>query len=156
MKGILIVVVLLGLGYYVIFHHSPFQTKVTDPHYVEIRLIIHDHDIQMVGVGKMNSYEDCQARSMLVWVNSLKHLGEVNVNSECKKTLPKKYLKLFDNEKASATYIAFDKGQGGERDGRFLIYGVPSSHVYKACEEIIQKAKHSYSGKVYCIQGTVG
>jgi hypothetical protein len=147
---------LLGLGYYIYHNHSPFQTEVTDPHYVEIRLNYQAQDVQLVGVGKMNSYEDCTARALIVWASSLEHMGNIRVNSECKKDLPQKYLKLFDNKKTHATYVAFDKGEGGERDGRFLIYGVPASHVYKSCEEITKKAKEKYSGEVYCIQGTVG
>lgn len=156
MKGLLIVAALLGLGYYVIAFHSPFQTVVTDPYYAEIRVSLRDHNVQMVGITRMNSYEDCQARSLLVWAHSLKHMGEVKLNSDCKKAIPNKYSKLFENKQASASYIAFDKGQDGERDGRFLIYGVPSSLVFKECEKITRQAKQVYTGSVYCIQGSVG
>lgn len=156
MKLLLIFTVIFGLGYYIINYHSPFQTEVTDPYYAKIRVKLRDQDIQMVGIGRMNSYEDCQARSLIVWVRSLEHLGEVKLDSACTKTLSHKYMKLFSNQQATATYVAFDKGQGGERDGRFLIYGVPSSHVYKACEEITRNAKKRYTGAVYCVQGGVG
>jgi hypothetical protein len=156
MKLVLAIAALLGLGYYIYNYHSPFQTEVTDPYYVEIRFRYQAHDIQLVGVGKMNSYEDCVARALTVWAKSLEHMGKVRISSECKKDLPQRYLKLFENKKSHATYVAFDKGEGGERDARFLIYGVPASHVYKSCEEITQKAKEKYSGEVYCIQGTVG
>ncbi|MCU7845760.1 MAG: hypothetical protein KZQ93_18165 [Candidatus Thiodiazotropha sp. (ex Monitilora ramsayi)] len=156
MKIVIYLLVVFGLIYYVMTHHSPFQTEVTDPYFVEIRLDIKESDVQLVGVGKMFSLEDCQARAAVVWLNTLKDMGQVKVSSECKKTLPKRYLKLFDNQKSSATYVAFDKGDGGERDGRFLFYGIPSSYVYKACETLIKEAKGSYSGDIYCIQGTVG
>jgi hypothetical protein len=155
-KVLLIVAVLLGLGYYIFNYHSPFQTEVTDPYYAEIRVKMRDQDVQLVGIAKMNSYEDCKARTLIVWAKSLEHVGEVKFNSECKKELPNKYLKLFDNQQASASYIAFDKGKDEERDARFLIYGVPSSHVYKACETITKEAKGDYTGEVYCIQGSVG
>ncbi len=156
MKAVLIIAALIGLGYYILNYHSPFQTEVTDPYYSEIRVKLREHDVELVGIGKMNSFEDCQARSLLVWVHSLKHIGEVKLDSECKQTVSGKYMKLFDNKQATASYIAFDKGQPGERDARFLIYGVPSSHVYKACDEITKKAKERYSGAVYCVQGSVG
>ncbi len=156
MKALLIIAVLLGLGYYIVNYHSPFQTQVTDPYYSEIRVKLREHDVEMVGIGKMNSFEDCQARSLIVWANTLEHLGEVSFNSQCKKTLPNRFLKLFDNEPTSASYIVLDKGRGEERDGRFLFYGIPASQVYDACEEITKEIKQSYSGEVYCIKGRVG
>ncbi|MEJ2692679.1 MAG: hypothetical protein P8166_06350 [Candidatus Thiodiazotropha sp.] len=107
-------------------------------------------------MGKMNSYEDCKVRSLLVWKNSLEQIGEVSLKSECKKELAKKYLKLFDNMQTTATYVVFDKGNDEERDGRFLFYGLPSSLVYEHCETIAKKITGSYTGKVYCIKGSVG
>jgi len=156
MKLAIALLALAGLVYYVINYHSPFQTKVTDPYYVEVRIDINQSDVQLVGIGKMNSYEDCQARAFIVWAKSLDKVGRVKVASTCKRELPKKYTKLFDNQAATATYVAFDRGRDEERDGRFLIYGIPSSHVYKECEKITKEAKQTYSGKIYCVQGTVG
>ena len=152
----LVVLALFGMALYVINNHSPFQTKVTDPYYVEIRIDFNHSDVQLVGVSKMNSFEDCQARALIVWVKNLDELGRVKVASKCSKELPHKYMKLFENKASTATYVAFDKGGDGERDGRFLIYGIPSSHVYRECEKITAKAKQNFSGKVYCVQGTVG
>jgi hypothetical protein len=83
-------------------------------------------------------------------------MGDVKVSSSCKKELPNKYMKLFVNKTSTATYIAFDRGKGGERDGRFLIYGVPSSFVFKECDSITKEAQKKYSGRIYCVQGTVG
>jgi len=159
-KGFLVIVALLGLAaYYVISHHSPFQTAVTDPHYVKIRveITLPKANIQLVGIGKMNSYEDCQARALLFWADNLAHLGQAKIDAECKKDIPNKYLKLFDNKQSTATYIAFDKGNDGERDGRFLIYGVPSSLAHEACEKLVEESEGAnYSGKIYCVRGSVG
>lgn len=160
MKVLIVVLALLGLGYYVITHHSPFQTEITDPYYVEIRIDVpmQSNSLQVVGVGKMYSLQDCQARSVIAWTKSLEHLGKVRINSECKKEVEGKFLKLFDNAQATATYIAYDKGQDGERDGRFLIYGAPSSMAYEACKSVIEKAKKEspYTGEIYCVKGSVG
>ncbi len=156
MKLTLIIICLFAFAFYLVKYHSPFQTTVTDPYYVEIRIDIHESNVQLVGFGKMNSYEDCQGRSLLFWMNILKDLGKVNVATQCKKEISAKYQKLFANEKMTATYVVYDRGTDGERDGRFLFYGIPSSQVFGKCEEITQKAKQHYSGKVYCIQGTVG
>lgn len=157
MKAALFVIIaIIGIAYYVVNYHSPFQTQVTDPYYVEIRIDITQSDVQLVGFGKMNSYEDCQGRAFLVWMKSLEHLGKVNVSSSCNKTLSKRYQKLFENQPSAATYVAFDKGMDGERDGRFLFYGIPSSHVYQACEKVIEQMRQTYTGKIFCVQGTVG
>lgn len=160
MKTFILLLILSGASYYVITHHSPFQTEVTDPYYVEIRIDVplQTTSLQMVGVGKMYSLQDCQARSLVVWANMLKHLGEVSVDTQCKKTLAKRYLKLFDNKQVSATYIVYDKGRDEERDGRFLIYGAPSSMAYDACKKVADKTKKKgvYTGEIYCIKGSVG
>jgi len=153
---LVVILALLSLGYFIMTYHSPLQTAATDPHYVEVRINYLEHDVQLVGVAKMNSYEDCKVRSLLVWAHTLKHLGDVSVNSECMKELPKKYLKLFENKQANASYIVFNKGSDGERDGRFLIYGVPSSIVYQKCETIIKRVKENFSGEVFCVRGAVG
>jgi hypothetical protein len=159
-KVLILVLALLGLGYYVITNHSPFQTEVTDPYYVEIRIDVplERTNLQVVGIGKMYSLQDCQARSIIFWADMLEHLGKVSVAAECKKAVAKKFLKLFDNKQATATYIAYDKGQDGERDARFLIYGASSSMAYDACKSIVEKAKNEtpYSGEIYCVKGSVG
>jgi hypothetical protein len=160
MKVLLVVLVMIGLGYYVITYHSPFQTEESEPYFVEIRFEapVRSNKLQMVGVGKMYSLEDCQVRSALTWNNLLDQIGRVSVDTECKKEVSKKYLRLFDNRQTTATYIAFDKGEEGERDARFLIYGAPSSMAYEACKLFVEKAKNemSYAGEIYCIKGSVG
>ena len=67
-----------------------------------------------------------------------------------------RYEGLFSNRVIHATYLALDRGNSGERDGRFIIYGVPSSEVSKVCPVIIATIKQRYRGKVECIQGTIG
>ena len=76
-----------------------------------------------------------------------KHLGEVSVDTQCKKILAKRFLRLFDNQQVPATYIAYDKGQEAERDGRFLIYGAPSSTACEACKKLADKEKKE--GRLY-------
>ena len=36
--ALFIVIAVIGIGYYVLNYHSPFQTQVTDPYYVEFFL----------------------------------------------------------------------------------------------------------------------
>lgn len=157
MKNLLLAIALIGGAYYTYTHHSPFQTEVTDPHFIEIRVAVNNTNIQLLGFGKMFSQEDCLARSARVWVDVFKEAGEINlVNTKCSKTLPARYAKLFDNKPITASYLVFEKGNNSERDGRFIFYGIPSSHVVKECNKIIAQAKKNYRGNVYCVQGTIG
>lgn len=43
--------------------------------------MLREQDVQLVGKSKMNSYEDCQARILIVWTKSLEHMGEDRFNS---------------------------------------------------------------------------
>ena len=157
MKRLLVITTFIVTLYYVYTNHSPFQTEITDPYFVEIRISVDNTNIELVGYGKMFSREDCLARSAKVWANVFKHTGKLNlVNTECIKTLPTRRQKLFDNKSIPASYLAFDKGNNRERDGRFIFYGIPSSYVIKECNKIIASAKKRYKGNIYCIKGTIG
>jgi hypothetical protein len=157
MKAIILVIVLGAAAYYVLANHSPFQLVETDPHYAEIRVNVPGTSVQLVGFGKMHSKEDCLARSVIVWSEVFKKTGKLDlVKNDCNKELSPRYSALFENKPFHATYLVFEKGDNSERDGRFIIFGVPSSIVAKECSKIIDSAKTRYRGKVYCIQGTVG
>ncbi len=157
MKNLLFMISLIGASYYVYTHHSPFQTEATDPYFVEIRVSVDNTNVTLVGFGKMLSYEDCLARSAIVWRNVFKRTGKLNlINTQCSKTLSKKYQKLFDNKPITASYIAFDKDNGRERDGRFVFYGIPSSYIIKECNKIIAQARNNYHGKIFCVKGSIG
>lgn len=156
MKYLLLVIALLGIVFFVINSQSSFMAGAEDPYYIEMRLDIEKSDVQLVGFGKMISFEDCKRHAFTLWMKSLEALGKASFSSECKKELPAKYLKLFENKQANASYVAFDKGSDDERDGRFLIYGVPSSLVFQECETITREVARNYSGEVYCIKGGVG
>jgi len=156
MKYLLILIILAGSIQYVFSNHSPFQETMTEPYFVEIRVNYTDNDISLVGFGEMLSHEDCLGRAAIFWASVFERIGEVEGNATCSKELPKRYQALFDNQQFPATYIAFDKGTNRERNGRFIIYGVPSSYVTKECSTIISKAKQKYKGDIYCIQGSIG
>ncbi len=156
MKIILFLILLFAAGSYVYSNHSPFQTEVTDPYFVKITVKDVNTGLKMVGFGKMNSYEDCQARSALVWAKTFANIGTLTTDTTCSKELPARYQPIFENKTFHATYIAFDKGSNRERDARMVIYGVGSSKVAEHCSTITQKVRQSYKGKIYCIQGTIG
>lgn len=159
MKNLIIIIVLGVAAYYGWNHFSnptaPDQA-ITNPVYVEFR-VKYPNDIELVGFGRMDSQEDCEQRAAEFWRNVLAAGDKVQVSSaKCGVQLSAKYQALFDNKVSTATYIAFDRGNSGERDGRFIIYGVPSSQVMSECPAIIEKFKRNFTGEVRCIQGSVG
>lgn len=155
MKAILFLAAIGALGYFV-WTRNAEQVPV-NPHYVEIRAKQAHTGVELVGYGIMNSQEDCLKRSELVW-KKLFAEGEryESVSLSCQSELPARYQDLFANQQFHATYIALDRGKPGERDGRFIIYGVPSSEVMRVCPAIVEQLKSTYSGKVQCIQGAIG
>lgn len=128
-----------------------------DPMYAEIRIKHADTGVELVGLGKMNSQSDCDHRTGMVWGKIFASEQRFEVTSiQCVPALPSRYEDLFADRQIHATYISFTRGSAGERDGRFVIYGVPSSEVARVCPELVQRVKQNYSGKVECVQGTVG
>jgi len=157
MKNVIFIIVLIAASYYVYTNHSPFQTQETDPYFIEVRVDVKNSNVKLVGFGKMLSHEDCLARSAIIWGHVFKRMGKLKlVDTHCSKTLSNKHKKLFRNKPITASYLAFDRGAGGERDGRFIFYGVPSSLVVKECNKIISQAKKRYQGKVFCVKGSIG
>ena len=159
MKNIVFVLALIGASYYVYTNHSPFQTEATDPHFIEVRYRIDNTNIKLVGYGKMLSKGDCLTRSALFWHDVFKHAGKVDIadaETECNRSMPKRYRKLFEDKPITASYLVMNKGSNRERDARFIFYGVPSSLVIKECDKIIQTVKKNYRGKVRCVKGTIG
>ena len=156
MKILIVIALIAGGLYFVITKHSPFQTELTEPYFVEIRVKDKTTGVELVGFGKMLSYEDCMGRAAIFWANAFKEIGKAEASASCNKELPKRYEPLFNNQQFRASYLVFEKGTESERDGRFVIYGVPSSIVSKECSKIINKIKQTYQGKVFCVQGSVG
>ena len=113
--------------------------------------------IQLVGFVKMHSFSDCNG-SDVVWKKIYEGMGDISVSPDCKKTLPEKFKKLFNNEQATATYMAFDYDKSKGRDSRFLIYGAPSNMAYDICNKLIAGAKNEAQSpqEFYCVKGSVG
>ena len=158
MKNFLSLIIFVAIGYYIYEYHTPYGNQVIDPYYLEIRIKIPNSSIEMVGFGEMNSLTDCETRGQKNWEQKFKGIGKVSAKKQCKKDVPRKYLRMFENKVMNATYIAFDKGNKYERNGRFLFYGLPSSQVQEACSMLIGKIRtdKQYKGKIFCIQGNVG
>lgn len=154
----LIIIILLGLVAYYGWNQfsSPVIPSESEAVYVEFRVKF-PNDIELVGFGRMDSIEDCEQRSEIFWGNVLASGNNAIMSSaKCAVKLSPRYQALFANKVSTATYLSFDRGNAGERDGRFIIYGIPSSQVMRECPAIIAKFKENYTGDVKCIQGTVG
>ena len=155
MKKILMMVLVAGAGYFVWSQYSPGMTG--NPVYAEVRVRESDMGVELLGLGVMNSEGDCQARAALFWESILVTGTSFKLASmKCIDQIPDRLKGLFENRQYHASYISFEKGNSGERDGRFVIYGVPSSELTRFCPAFISKAKEKYSGKVECIIGSVG
>ena len=146
----------VALLFYLYTSYGPLQDAVTDPYFCELRVKDPDSGVSLVGFGEMNSLADCETRSARFWAETLKFVGETEVSTTCKKDIPAKYQRVFANERISATYMALEKGQRGERNARLVFYGVPSSVVAQECPKLIERIRRSYKGKIYCVQGSVG
>lgn len=157
----LFILIVLGLGTYAAWKHfgggNPAASSIpANPVYAEFRVKFPD-DIELAGFGRMDSLEDCETRADRFWRDVLASGAQVEMTSvKCGSQLPARFQALFENKTAYATYIAMDRGNSSERDGRFLIYGVPSSEVMKHCPAFIDSIKQRFSGEVRCIQGSVG
>lgn len=155
MKTILFLVVVGAIGYGVWVQYS--NRTPENPVYAEIRIRHTDSGAELVGIGKMNSEDDCQMRSEIFWrkIFAAQERFEL-ASASCAKELSERHASLFANRTIHATYLALDRGNSGERDGRFVIFGVPSSEAAKVCPQIIGKIKQTYTGNVRCVAGTIG
>jgi hypothetical protein len=154
-KKIIFVIVVAAAGYWGWMLFGP--QKATNWVYAEFRVKYKD-GTELVGIGRMDSPSDCERRAEEFWRKALAvdAMGAQVSPMRCGEQLPPRYEGLFSNRVIQATYVALDRGNAGERDGRFIIYGVPSSEVGKVCPIIINNIKSTYGGKVECVIGTIG
>jgi hypothetical protein len=155
MKKLVVILAIVGsVGYYVYQNKTP--SEPTDPIYAEIRLR-HENGVELVGIAKMFTPEDCERRSERFWNNVFKDGAQFEwVSGHCTREISERHLAMFSNKTIHATYISMDRGSSAERDGRFVIYGVPSSDAVSVCPALINKIREKYTGKIQCIQGTIG
>lgn len=154
MKAILFLIVAGAAGYWAWNQYVERGPK--NPVYAEFR-VKYSNGVELVGIGKMDSSSDCERRAEEVWRRTLATDANAQISPiRCDIQLPTRFEGLFSNKTTHATYLAMDRGDSSERDGRFIIYGVPSSEVVKVCPAIIEQIKRNYRGKIECIPGSVG
>ena len=153
MKKVLVILLAAGAAYFAFAQYGGFGKPV----YAEIRLQNTDLGVELLGLGMMNSESDCQSRASHFWSKVLASNTRFTlVSTKCTQQIPARFQGIFENRQYHATYVSFEKGGIGERDGRFVIYGVPSTEMGRFCPEFVRKAKENYSGKVECVLGSVG
>lgn len=155
-KTLLILLAVGAVGYGIWKNFAANRTP-ENPVYAEIRIKHPQSGLELVGIGKMNSDDDCKLRAAYLWgrVFTAKEQFEL-ASASCTEEISERYASLFANRPIHATYVAFDRGNADERDGRFVIFGVPSSEAARVCPDFISKIKQTYTGNVRCIAGTVG
>jgi len=155
MKKLLVILIIVGVaGYY--YYQKKMPSEPVDPVYAEIRLR-HENGVELVGIAKMFTPEDCDLRTEIFWNNIFKEGAQFKwVSGRCTREISERHLAMFSNKTIHATYISMDRGSSAERDGRFVIYGVPSSDAASACPTLVNKIREKYTGKIQCVQGTIG
>lgn len=153
MKKILVFVVAVVASYWAWGYYGGFG----DPMYAELRVKQADTGVELLGLGQMNSESDCQNRADRFWKRIFVSEQRFEIVSlQCVREVPARFQDLLAKRQCHATYISLEKGNGGERDGSFVIFGVPSSEVARVCPALVQQVKQNYSGKVECVRGSVG
>lgn len=153
-KLILFLAIAAGIGYYL--YHNKMPSEPVDPIYAEIRLR-HESGVELVGIAAMITPEDCERRSERFWNSIFKDGAQFEwVSGHCTREISERHLAMFSNATIHATYLSMDRGSPAERDGRFVIYGIPSSEAIKVCPALINKIREKYTGKIQCVQGTIG
>ncbi len=158
MGKLLLVLVLVAAGYYWFSHRQDQAVigEIENPVYAEARvdLTVEGRELNMVLIGKMVDEEDCSARGERFWRDALVECTECQfIRYECKPELSENYQLLFANQLTRTSYVRLDRGNGYERDGRMLVWGLNKYEADMVCNLLKVKMKSSYSGQVTCVDG---
>lgn len=127
------------------------------PVYGEFRLSEKSTGVDLVGFAVLNSRAECRSEKrdfMKRFFGGCENCTEASF--ECISEVPGRYKPLFENKPIHATYLVLETDDADERDGRMVIFGVPSSVAKRACPQLKQMLKRTYKGSVSCVEGTVG
>ena len=104
-KVIVALVVVVIAGYFGWTRYDNFATSA--PVYAELRLKLGDTGVELVGIGKMNSDDDCHHRAERMWEEVLASNTQAQITSiRCTPEIAARYQGLFEDRVISATYIA--------------------------------------------------
>lgn len=125
--------------------------------YSEFRISDPKTGIDLLVFGEMASMADCRDRSETVWDKVLRACDRcTHTSARCLQAMPERYAGLWREEPIHATYMVFERRDENERNGRLILFGVPSSAAARACEQLAQTLGRGYAGRIRCVQGSVG
>jgi len=125
--------------------------------YSEFRMSDPKTGIDLLMFAEMESMDDCRERSESAWEEVL-HACErcTRTSARCLEVMPERYAGLWREEPIHATYMVFERKEEHERNGRMILFGVPSSIAARACEQLARNLGRGYAGRIRCVQGSVG
>lgn len=158
MGKLVLVLILVAAGYYWFSHRQDQAVigEIENPVYAEARvdLKVEGRELNMVLLGKMVDEEDCSARGERFWRDALEACTECQfVRYECKSELDENYQPLFANQLTRTSYVRLERGNGDERDGRMLVWGLNKYEADTVCNLLKERMKTHYSGQVICVDG---
>lgn len=156
MKKLLLLVLLVGAGYY--FYHTrtsgPPQV-IEDPVYGEMRVAIdvQGREIEMALFVRATDKADCQGRGSETWKKIFDACPTCTVERvQCQAELPPRYARLFDDVPIPSAYLSATAGEAGERDGRVVVYGLNPEEGMQVCGELEKAIAKKYRGQLTCIE----
>jgi len=94
-----------------------------DPVFGEIRIKLADTGIELVGLVRMNSEGDCRDRAERFWTKVFSANPKFRLTTvKCAAAIAPHLNGLFKQRQFQATYLSFERGNSGERDGRFIFF----------------------------------
>src|ERR1043165_5046993 len=127
MKTLLVLVALGVIGYlgYQKYQRGGPPPVIEHPVYGEMRLTttIQGRELEMAVFARMPSKEECELRPKICWEGKLESCPGTGCKlqpARCQEELPRRSLRLFDDQPIPSTYLSLTAGERGERDGRIV------------------------------------
>ena len=155
MKKLVIVLLIIGVGYY-FYTYNTNPSEITEPYFAEarVKLKVEGRDLTMVLMGEMVNSTDCEKRGQRFWRKVLADCDTcVFVDYQCKTELSQRYQVLFDKRPTYTTYIVAERGSRFERNARMIVWGLSKAESSEFCGYITKAMQKKYSGQVSCIEG---
>lgn len=155
MKSLLMIAV-VGLLGYLSYQRLLVPAEVTNPVYIEMRLVLGlgPRQIESAVFGKTTDDADCLLRAERVRANLEQNCPFcVSKSVQCKPDLEERYIRFFNNEPATATYLSVNRSIPGERDVRVIFWGVTHKEGDMICESMKKVFAKIHNGPIECVRG---
>ena len=129
---------------------------IETPVYVEGRITMEvaNREIETVFIGEMVSRDDCEHRSRRMLENLFEGCLRCEIRRlQCRDSLEKRYLRLFNDRATHTTYVSMNRGNRWERNGRMVVWGLTDHESRLMCETAKKTISEKYKGTVKCVGG---